>query len=236
MMRERVNAYLEKKKGSTDCFKIIANFSYGKDGMNTSKYTNIKFFNKNKTLLKQTSPDFINTRMINTNLFLVQSYKQSYRIDIPLQCACATLDNDKYLHVNFIYNFMYKCLDMKCLHFIKSDTNSIYWAVVGDSEDGIHQGFKHVITDEEFYEENIYTWLPDLKKGYGEQKKMLGFCIENEGSEMIVLGPKCYSLRTRKRDIMKVKGFILKQNPDIFYESYRSVLKSGERIMGKIYC
>jgi hypothetical protein len=59
-MKERVNAYLEKKKGLSGWFKIVANSSYGKDGMNTAKYTNIKFFNKNKTLLKQTSPDFIN--------------------------------------------------------------------------------------------------------------------------------------------------------------------------------
>jgi hypothetical protein len=44
---------------------------------------------------------------------------------------------------------------------------------------------------------------------------MSEFSIENEGSEVIALGPKCYSLRTEKRNIMKVKGVILKQNPHI---------------------
>jgi hypothetical protein len=90
-----------------------------------------------------------------------------------------------------------------------------------------------VITDDEFYADNIYKWLPDPKKGYEEQKKMLGFSIENEGFEMIALGPKCYSLRTEKRDIMKVKGVILKQNPHISHQSYRDVLTSGNPMNGE---
>jgi hypothetical protein len=232
-MDERIKAKEAGKKGLSECFKMILNSSYGKDGMNTAKYTTVQISNRNKTLLKQTTPNFVNTRMINHDLFLVQMSKMSYTIETPLQCACATLDNAKFLYLLFIYNFVYRCIDTRKIHFIEGDTDSMYFAIAGDPNDNIHQQFKHVIKDMDFYQKNVFKWLPDPTKGMKDEKKLLGLCVENEGFEMIALGPKCYTYKTDKRNVMKVKGVSLKQNPHITPESYKQVLESKIPAMGE---
>jgi hypothetical protein len=47
---------------------------------------------------------------------------------------------------------------MEKTHYIEGDTDSMYWPVAGDpnDKDGIHQGFKNIIIDKEFYDANIY--------------------------------------------------------------------------------
>jgi hypothetical protein len=49
------------------------------------------------------------------------------------------LDNAKYWYLNFIYNFMYRCLDMDKIHFIEGDTDSAYWAISGDPNEDYKQ-------------------------------------------------------------------------------------------------
>jgi hypothetical protein len=124
--------------------------------MNTAKYTETKILDKNMTLFYQTKPTFVNTRQIGSDLYIVQLTKTSYRIKTALQCACATLDNAKYWYVNFIYNFMYRCLDMSRVHFIEGDTDSSYWAIAGSAAQDVHQEFNHVVIDKEFYDDNYY--------------------------------------------------------------------------------
>jgi hypothetical protein len=52
-MEERIKAKEEKNDGLSEVYKIILNSSYGKDGMNTAKYSNIAAQNRNMTLFKQ---------------------------------------------------------------------------------------------------------------------------------------------------------------------------------------
>ena len=59
---------------------------------------------------------------------------------------------------------MYRCLDMDRIHFIEGDTDSAYWAIAGDPNEDYHQQFKHVIRDDEFYNEHVYEWFPDQVK------------------------------------------------------------------------
>jgi hypothetical protein len=181
-------------------YKIILNSSYGKDGMNTAKYSNITAQNRNETLFKQTKPTFLNTRMVGRDLFLVQSSKIYYKIETPIQCACATLDNAKYWYLNFIYNFMMQCLNMDKLHFIEGDTDSMYWAVAGDEDLDYHQGFEGVVIDWGEYTYQLLKWFPDKSKGLKDEKKLLGLCVEKEGTEMIALGPKCYTIKAYEKD------------------------------------
>jgi hypothetical protein len=128
---------------------------------------------------------------------------------------------------------MYKCLDMNKIHFIEGDTDSMYWAISGNPDEDIHQGFKYVIKDIDFYNNNVFKWFPDPTKGLEDEKKLLGLCVEKEGSEMIALGPKCYTLKTEKQNILKVKGVTLKQNPQVSLESYKKVLNEKATIMGE---
>jgi hypothetical protein len=53
---------------------------------------------------------------------------------------------------------MYKCLDITRLHFIEGDTHSMYWAVTGSESEGYEQGFKFVIKDHKFHNDNIYKY------------------------------------------------------------------------------
>jgi hypothetical protein len=212
----RVAAKDKNNKGLEEMCKLVLNSSYGKDGMNTSKYSTTKLLNRNSALFYQTKSNFVNTRQINEDLFLVQLTKTSYSIKTALQCAVATLDNAKYWYVNFIYNFMYRCLDMSRIHFIEGDTDSSYWAIAGDPEDKdkYKQRFKNVIKNKEFYEEWVYKWFPRPGGGTKDKKKLLGLAVENEGDVMIAVSPKCYYIHCYDKDtknvlvdVTKAKGY-----------------------------
>ena len=55
---------------------------------------------------------------------------------------------------------MHKCLDMNRIHFIEGDTDSMYWAVAGCPNDDNKQDFKHVVIDKEFYDANVFKFMP----------------------------------------------------------------------------
>jgi hypothetical protein len=55
---------------------------------------------------------------------------------------------------------MEKCLDHTRFHYVEGDTDSFNFAIAGKANESINQGFKHIITDEQYYNENIYQWLP----------------------------------------------------------------------------
>jgi hypothetical protein len=229
-INKRIQAKKDKKKGMEVCCKIILNASYGKDGMSTAKYSNTKLYHKNKTLFQQSKPNFVATRQITDDLYLVQCSKTSYSISTTLQCSCACLDNAKYWYLNYYYNFMVPCLDMSRLHFIEGDTDSMCWLVAGDSNDGYSQGFKYVIVDKEFYDNNIYKWFPDYSKDLEEEKKLNGLCLEKDGNAMFAIGPKCYYLASSMGGIIKLKG-IMKGFNHITGEDYISVLKDKNKVV-----
>jgi hypothetical protein len=73
------------------------------------------------------------------------------------QCRCEavfTLDNAKFWYLKFVYDFLYKCLDMTKVRFV-GDTDSMYMAVVGNPNDDCHQGFKYVIKNKEYYDKYV---------------------------------------------------------------------------------
>jgi hypothetical protein len=220
-------------KALANVCKIVLNSSYGKDGMNTAKYKNTMLLNKNQTLFKQSNPLFVNTRQINDDLFAVQMSKPSYYINTPLQCACACLDNAKYWYMNFYYNFMVKCLDMDKIDFIEGDTDSGYYFVAGNPDDGFDQGFKNVIKDRKLHDVLYPKWFPDPSKGLRDQKKLLGVCKEKEGSVMYAVSPKCYFLYTDNNEgIAKLKGVMGKYNKNINGDDYFNVITKNVTITG----
>jgi hypothetical protein len=50
---------------------------------------------------------------------------------------------------------MEKCLNLR-KHYVEGDTDSLYFAISGDKNEDINQCFKYIITNEQFYNENIY--------------------------------------------------------------------------------
>jgi hypothetical protein len=90
---------------------------------------------------------------------------------------------------------------------VERDTDSLYFAINGKVNEGINQGFKHILTDEKFYNENVYKWLPsDFYSSDNSNptfsspiekmcfdKKLLGYAIEKQSQHMIALVPKIYT-------------------------------------------
>jgi hypothetical protein len=92
-----------------------------------------------------------------------------------IQEAGFTLDNAKYWYLNFYYNFITKAIDMNRVHVTNLDTDSIYFAVAGDINEGYNQAFKHVIKDQEFYDKNYPLFFPNplrcMSKANADQNK-----------------------------------------------------------------
>ncbi|KAA6363244.1 MAG: hypothetical protein EZS28_041229 [Streblomastix strix] len=180
-----------------------------------------------KTIEAHTKQSWMNDRKLADNLYAVQFNPKNCKCNTCLQVAYFTLDNAKYQYLNFIYNFMYKCLDMTKLHFVEGDTDSSYWAISGKQiilndtnqqqyEDNLHQGFKYFIKGQQFYDANAKYFFPTIDGDKQDEKKLLGLSIENEGDEMIALAPKNYYIQTFKHnqltDVIKLKGVNLRQN------------------------
>jgi hypothetical protein len=81
-------------------------------------------------------------------------------------------------YIKFVYDFIYRCIDLSKIYFIEGDTGSLYYATSGNPDEDCHHGFKHVIKDEFFYNENVYKWFPNptlpKEELTRDKKKLLG--------------------------------------------------------------
>ncbi|KAA6401814.1 MAG: hypothetical protein EZS28_002663 [Streblomastix strix] len=150
------------------------------------------------TFIAQHHPNHIGTRQISANTFAVQIKPKTATFFTSLQLGVFTLDNAKYWYLNYICNFMYKCLDRKRFHFVLANTDSIYIAIADDPAKDCHQQFEAIVTDKQFYYQHVNQYFLDSNKGIYDYKRILGFGIENKGYELTSLGPKCYSMIVHK--------------------------------------
>jgi hypothetical protein len=205
-MKKRQEAKLGQDDIGDTFYKICLNSSYGYDILNKANFTHSKFCDKAQTFASQISAGFVSTRKLGEDQYQVQYVPRTYSCDTAIIQGFFTLDNAKYWYLNFIYNFMYKCLDMTRIHFVEGDTDSMYFAISGNSEEDNNQGFKHVIKNKEFYNKHIYKFLPSnfysetskptFKSKIAQQlfdKKLGGLAIEKHCDSMIALAPKMYS-------------------------------------------
>ncbi|KAA6376981.1 MAG: hypothetical protein EZS28_027492 [Streblomastix strix] len=203
---KRIQAKIEGNKGLEQFCKITMNSSYGSDGMNTEKYTDIKILDKKGALKSHLSNTFMDEQQLSDNAYAVQMNPETCTCKTPIQEAYFVLDNAKYHYVNFIYNFMHKAFDVTKLHFVEGDTDSAYWAVSGDASAGYQQQFNYVIKDKQFYDDNAKYYFPTIEGDLLDEKKILGLAIENEGTEMIALAPKNYYIKVGEKEKIKLKG------------------------------
>ena len=243
-METRQKAELAGKKGKGLFCKISLNGSYGYDAMNTSKYSNVKVMTKGATQSAALSCKYKAMESINGEYYKVMMQEENYKCDTCIQEAYFTLDNAKYWYLVFIYDFMYKCMDVNRFHFIEGDTDSAYWAVAGDPDKDNTQAFSDIIIDKKFYDENIYKFAPydffcfdekyrpvlkTKEEQKAHEKKLLGLAIEKQGDNMIALCPKCYTSYNGTSEIlkviaMKIKGVSLKQNKQLRPEHYLRII------------
>ena len=234
-MRKRQDIIAGKSSGNEKFYKISMNGSYGYDGMNTEKYSKVKICDSDKAYQSIVSDTYINGSKIADDTFLIQSNPKSFRCKTCIQTAFFTLDNAKFWYLTFIYDFMFKCLDLDKFHLTSADTDSAYFAIAGNMNESNDQVFKYIIKDKEFYNENIYKFMPNpsINSVYDE-KKILGCCVEKYGDNQIALCPKCYTIWNNNgvTKSLKLKGVSLKKNK-IVSSDYKDVLDHQSVKLGK---
>ena len=254
-MSKRQEGMLNKNKLQDKHNKNMMNSSYGYDSLRSDAYNSTKFVNREGAFKNNRSAYHVDTIEISKNRFLSVQAKKSYEIKTPVQCALFTLDNAKYWYLNFIYNFMNKCLDMTKVHFVEGDTDSMYFSVAGSLDESEKQGFKYIIKDEKFYNEHVFKWLPydfyctdesyrpkltTKEEQIKHEKKLLGCAIEKTGYNIVALGPKCYTTWGNGEDelyrlSLKLKGVSLSTNKHINSNSYLEIIENKNIINGTNY-
>jgi hypothetical protein len=130
------------------------------------------------------------------------------------------------------------------MHFVEGDTDSMYWAVAGNPDEDYKQGFKYVIKDEQFYNENVYKFFPcdfystdnsnpifvDKLERTLFDKKLLGLAIEKQCESMIALAPKLYTCLTSSanKSEIKAKGVSKAVMKELKFNDYNHVITNKE--------
>ena len=224
---ERIKAKLSGNKGRETFCKTSLNGSYGYDGMNQMKYNKNVLKDRESTFIAQMFDNFIDTRKVSENKYVVAYRPKYYKEETCLQCSFFTLDNSKFWYLNYYYNFMCRCLDMDRIHVIELDTDSLYCAIAGNPDKDYHQRYDYVIKDKKYYDEHVYEWFPNPDKDIfdsdperaellrlQDEKKLLGVAIEKEGENCVALTCKCYTIWNNDGSTksLKLKGISLKKN------------------------
>lgn len=160
-MKKRQDILAGKTQGNEKFFKISMNGSYGYDGMNAEKYSKIKICDSDKAYQAIASDTYLGGTKLSDDTYLIQSNPKTFTCKTCLQSSFFTLDNAKFWYLTFIYDFLFKCLDLDKLHCTSIDTDSCYFAVAGDMNEPIDQVFKYIIKDKKFYEDNVYKFMPN---------------------------------------------------------------------------
>jgi hypothetical protein len=210
--------------------------------MDESNYRKVKIMNKHKTNLAILTPNYRCATKIGHDAYLVESVPKTFQCKTCVHIGVATLDIAKMLYLNFIYNFMYKCLDMDRIHYIEGDTDSGYWAIASAASSP-NPGFQDVIKDEKFYMENIDKYLTSDFYGVNKQfeasprgalekmqfdKKLGGLAIEKESKNMIALASKMYVIWNDQKETGKAKGV----SEHFKHTQYQEVLEKRKIING----
>jgi hypothetical protein len=103
------------------------NAAYGKDIMNIANYNRLNIVSKNQAFPAQCHPDFVGCRKITNNAYLVEKRTRTYRVKTAIYEVVFTLDNAKFWYLKFVYDFLYKCLDMTKVHFVEGDVHVCCW-------------------------------------------------------------------------------------------------------------
>jgi hypothetical protein len=133
---------------------------------------------------------------------------------------------------------------MNRMHFVEGDTDSMYWSVSGNPNEDYKQGFRYVIKDEKFYNENIYKFFPcgfystdnsnptftNVLDRVLFDKKLLGLAIEKQCESMIALAPKLYSCYTSATNLseIKAKGVSKAVMKELKFADYNTVITNKE--------
>jgi hypothetical protein len=187
---------------------------------------------QDKVFFAQCFPEFKDSRALRDNKYLVEKNYKTYTVNTAIQEVVFTLDNANFWYIKFVYNFIYKCIDLSKIHFVEGDTDSLYYEISGNPDEDCHQGFKHVIKDKIFYNENVYKWFPNpnipKEELIRDKKKLPGVSFEKDVYIIFVIALKYYILKSSKnfedQSVKKMKGVSFRLNDNIELESCKTCL------------
>ena len=234
-MNQRIAILSGQQAGNEKFYKICMNGSYGYDGLNAENHCKIKVCDDKQTRRAILSDSYMGGYPIGNQNYLIESQPKTYGCRTCLQESFFTLDNAKFWYLNFIYDFLFKCLDCEKLHFTSGDTDSVYFAVAGDMNRHGEQGFEAIIKDKCYYDKHVFNYMPNPDIGTtADEKKILGACVEKYGDNQIALCPKCYTIWNDNNETksLKLKGVSKKTN-DIKFADYKNVIDNGTTVVGK---
>jgi hypothetical protein len=76
--------------------------------MNKSKYSKLVIMDQQKAFFSQCLPEFKGSRAISNNRYIVEKNYKTYSVNTAIQEAVFTLDNAKFWHIKFVYDFIYR--------------------------------------------------------------------------------------------------------------------------------
>ncbi|KAA6400174.1 MAG: hypothetical protein EZS28_004292 [Streblomastix strix] len=172
-------------------YKQILNSAFGGEGQNIAKFDKISFNNARQAQLKQLKQDHKATRKLSDDIlnsdgevieetqYMVSESPRQFKCNKPLQEAELILDNNKFWYLNYIFNFLYKCIDMDRVHLCNMDTDSMYLAIAGSQIEGYKQRLN-----------GFHGTIVLLLK----RQNFARITSEPQGENIVCLAPKCYSL------------------------------------------
>ena len=224
----------ERRKGDVnsdyaiigEMWKLIGNSSFGRCGMNKSKFTETKYGDESIYNKKIGSILFKDANQYG-DIYELTSDKRTVRQNIPIQVASSIYDDSKLTMSKFYYDCVDKYIDRKDFQYIEMDTDSAYMALTDDFFKLIKPEMK------EIFEKDKNNWFlrDDTKENNSFDKRKPGlFKPEFIGKGMIALSSKMYYVKGFEiKDKMSCKGIQQKNNLDIInYETYKKVLLENE--------
>ncbi|KAA6403977.1 MAG: hypothetical protein EZS28_000503 [Streblomastix strix] len=211
MMKKRQEAIIQHNDTKQLYYKQILNSAFGVEGQNNAKFDKISFNKSRLASIKQLNQCNKATRKLNDDTYnsngevieesqyMVSESPRQFKYNMPLQEAVLTLDDSKFWYLNFVYNFLNKCIDMDRVHICNMDADSMYLAIVGSLIEGYKQGSKYFIKDQGFFDLHHKKWLPWNDCTVAEEKKFIDITTESQGENIVCLAPKCYSLYNRNQ-------------------------------------
>ena len=226
-----------------DFYKLKNNSLFGKCMEDVRKRQNYKLVNDERQMQKLiSSPFFLDRDIISEDIVGVKMMKPKVVLDKPIFIGQAVLDYSKLTMYTLFYKILKQCPLINNLTLLGGDTDSFFLEIVTEP----HITQNHILKNlEEFVDFSNY---PSSHPLYSTKNKAKLGCFKDECagaeiSEIILLKPKMYSIKTAEEgiEVKRAKGIsralIKNMRHQDYYDTYKhlketyvnmTILKSTE--------
>ena len=205
--RQKAETEFEK-----DLWKLYVNAVYGKSMENLRNRVNVRLIaDADKQAKLVAKPTFLNVKIINEDLTMVQMLKKKLTLSKPIYTGFTILDISKTVMYQFHYEHIVSRYGERA-KLLFTDTDSLCYCI--ETEDL----FADMLKDRDVYDTSNFPAKHDLESQ--TNKKVLGKFKSETGarqpSEFVGLRPKMYSLLISKNEKAKItakgvkRGFVAK--------------------------